>query len=300
MTAPDLEIRVPTGGAVDVSRSLQLQRFGPFDPCYRLGDGEGAVAIWPEAGPVTAHFRERGDEVVVRLWGPGAVAVAPRVARWAGAVDTFAGFAPEHPTLRQLHQRHRRVRQLVYPVVLEALVRTILQQRVAWKDAAASWKQMAERWGRAAPGPFGLVTPPDPGRLAGLRYHEVHELGVERRRAGVIREVAQRRARLQEVLDLEPAAAVGFLRRLPGIGPWTIGSLGSQALAHADAIPLGDLWLPSTIAWLLAQEERGDDPRMIALLRPYRPHRARVFQLTILGRLSAPRRAPRVDGRWVE
>jgi 3-methyladenine DNA glycosylase/8-oxoguanine DNA glycosylase len=83
------------------------------------------------------------------------------------------------------------------------------------------------------------------------------------------------------------------LRSLPGIGIWTTATVAHLVQGDADAVPVGDWHLPSMVAWALAGERRADDARMLELLEPFRPHRARVWRLIEAGAPMPPRRAPR-------
>jgi 3-methyladenine DNA glycosylase/8-oxoguanine DNA glycosylase len=50
-------------------------------------------------------------------------------------------------------------------------------------------------------------------------------------------------------------------------------------LGDPDAVIVGDLHIPRLVAWALAGETEADDPRMLALLEPYRGHRFRLIRL---------------------
>ena len=65
------------------------------------------------------------------------------------------------------------------------------------------------------------------------------------------------------------------------------------AFGDPDAVIVGDYHLPSFVGWNLVGERDADDERMLELLEPFRPHRARVVAL--LGREGVPalRRAPK-------
>jgi hypothetical protein len=48
------------------------------------------------------------------------------------------------------------------------------------------------------------------------------------------------------------------------------------------------------VAWNLAGERTADDARMLELLEPERPHRARAMQLILAAGTAPPRRGPRL------
>jgi 3-methyladenine DNA glycosylase/8-oxoguanine DNA glycosylase len=98
---------------------------------------------------------------------------------------------------------------------------------------------------------------------------------------------------------LERAAAVGDavlenrLLGIPGIGPWTAAHVMHVVAGDTDAVPVGDWHLPRHVGFALAGEPRADDARLLELLEPFRPHRARVWRLLVAGTRPPPRRAPR-------
>jgi 3-methyladenine DNA glycosylase/8-oxoguanine DNA glycosylase len=183
--------------------------------------------------------------------------------------------------------------------VAEALVPTILEQKVAGMEARRSWRALVRRLGEPAPGPApaGLTVPPAPARLAATPSWVFHRCGVERGRADTIRRAMARAARVEEVADVPLDDAYRRLRALPGVGPWSAAEVGLVALGDADAVSVGDYHLPSQVAWALAGERTGTDERMLELLEPYRGHRGRVLRLLTVAAVGPPRRAPRMSLR---
>jgi 3-methyladenine DNA glycosylase/8-oxoguanine DNA glycosylase len=56
---------------------------------------------------------------------------------------------------------------------------------------------------------------------------------------------------------------------------------------------VGDYHLPHAIGYALDGTARSTDERMLELLTPYRPHRARVIRLLTISGISAPRFGPK-------
>ena len=84
------------------------------------------------------------------------------------------------------------------------------------REAKDGYRRMARALGEPAPGPAGLLLPPDPAALAGLAYHRFHPWGIERNRAEIIISVARRRRRIVETAEMDLASAYRRLRALPG------------------------------------------------------------------------------------
>jgi 3-methyladenine DNA glycosylase/8-oxoguanine DNA glycosylase len=121
-----------------------------------------------------------------------------------------------------------------------------------------------------------------------------HQCGVERRRADTVRVAATYAARLDDAVTLPRDDALARLTALPGVGVWTAAEVAQVALGDADAVSVGDYHLPNTVAWALAGEARADDNRMLELLEPFRPHRARVIRLLEAAGIAAPKFGPRM------
>jgi 3-methyladenine DNA glycosylase/8-oxoguanine DNA glycosylase len=178
-------------------------------------------------------------------------------------------------------------------------VPAILEQKVTGTEAWRGLRGLIRRWGEPAPGPFGLWLLPSPSVIASIPYHALHPMGVERRRAVLIRRVADRAIRFEEVLGLTRDAAYARLTALPGIGPWTAAEVMLRAAGDPDAVSVGDFHLPNVVAFTLAGEIRGTDARMLELLEPWRGHRARVIRLLETSGLRPPAFGPRYAPRSI-
>jgi 3-methyladenine DNA glycosylase/8-oxoguanine DNA glycosylase len=275
---------------VSVTLSLATLRHGPRDPTVRVRDGEVWRATRTPGGPATVCYTQRSDEVVVRAWGPGAehaLAAAPAV---LGVHDDLEGWNPSaHPVLADLDHRLPGLRMIATGAVIEAIVPTVIEQKVTSKEAHESWRRMAWRWGEPGPGPDAVRLPPSPHRLSCEPYYAYHRFGLERKRADILRRLADRSQRVEE------AAGIGRsrLEAFPGVGAWTSAKVAQVAWGDADAVPVGDYHLPSVVVYALTGRRGGDDDAMLELLEPFAPHRGRAARLLKLGGPRRPRRAPR-------
>ena len=294
MIERSLELR----GPLDLAATLAPLVHGRGDRTIRLARGEALLAFLTPDGPATMHLRQvTATGLAVRAWGPGADRAAADAASLVGEDDRPELFVAAHPLLRDLQRRHPGLRLPRTGRVFHALVPSVLEQKVTGTEAFRSYAALLRRYGEPAPGPGGLVLPPTPEALAGLPYHAYHPLGVERRRAEVIRHAAMRSAWLDASRSSEEAGA--RLRSLAGIGPWTAAEVVRSAFGDPDAVSIGDYHVPDTVAWALAREPRANDERMLELLEPYRGQRGRVQRLLEVGRISAPRRGPRMVPRSI-
>jgi 3-methyladenine DNA glycosylase/8-oxoguanine DNA glycosylase len=285
---------------VHLGQTLAPLAHGRGDPQLRFAaDGVWRATRTPD-GPATVHLRTLpGGEVEVTTWGPGAEWAVAQAPDLLGGRDSLAGWEPRHPLIRDLHRRHPGLRIGRTGLVLEALVPAVLEQKVTGEEARRSWRLLLYRFGTPAPGPGaerGLRVLPAAPELAALPSWEWHRLGVEEKRARVIRAAAGVAPRLEEAVSLPADAALARLQVVPGIGPWTAAEVAQRAFGDPDAVSVGDYHLPHFVGWALAGH-RVDDDGMLELLAPYRPHRHRAVRLLEASGLRAPRFGPRFAGR---
>ena len=299
MPPPDISATLPLPFPLDLDLTLGLLQRGPSDPTIRFGDGEVWRAARTPDGPASIRLRLRGARLVADAWGAGAGWMIGHTPALIGFDDQPNAFLPAHRLLADLHRHHPGLRLGRTGLVFEALLPSILEQKVPSVEAWASYSGLVRALGDPAPGDAGLRLPPAPQRLLATPYWAVHRFGIERRRFAVIQAAAARARRLEATADMDPIDARGLLTTLPGIGPWSAAEVSVVAYGDPDVVSLGDYHLPHQVAWALAGEARGTDARMLELLEPYRGHRTRVIRLLTLGGIQAPRFGPRMRLRRI-
>ena len=306
---PDGDLQLAVDGPLDLRLTLGIHQRGTGDPGLRF---EVSGSTWrasrtPE-GPVTLLVEALAGGVRARAWGPGSTWALAHLGALLGVDDDPSALVPRHAAVAAAARRTRGLRFGWTGAVLEALVPAILEQKVTGDEARRAYRGLVARYGEAAPGDFGLRLQPTPEVLAGLPHHAFHPLGLERRRAELVRAVCRNAVRLESLGDsaagpaAEPearSAAYAALRAVPGIGPWTAAEVGARAFGDPDAVSVGDFHLPNMVAWALAGEPRGTDERMLELLEPYRGQRGRVIRLLELSGAKAPRLGPRLAPRRI-
>ena len=276
----------------DVGTALSSCRHGRYDPTTRLvrtgaaasSTGEFVRAARTVDGPGTVHVRwQHGDSItVLGAWGPGADRLRDQVPTMAGSEDRGAPelLTAPHPVIAAAAQAHRHVRLGRTGDPYAELLPTIIEQRITAGEALRQWAGLCRLLGDAAPGPFeGLLLPPAPDVLATTPYWRLHRLGIERKRAAALIEVARHADKIARWAELTASDAGTRLALLRGVGAWTIGNVLRVAWGDPDAVAVGDYHHKNTVAWSLAGEPRGSDERMMELLEPYRGQRGRVVQL---------------------
>jgi 3-methyladenine DNA glycosylase/8-oxoguanine DNA glycosylase len=284
---------------IDVGLTLAPLRHGPGDPTTRFLPGEYWRATRTPRGAATLRMRPLGDRVAITAWGAGAEAAMDAVPRLLGMDDEPARLELAAGPLRDLARRFSGVRFGRTDAVMESLIPAVIEQKVVGVDAQRSYRSLVLRYGERAPGPGALWLAPRPEILAAIPYHALHPLGLEQRRASILARAARHAAWLEAATALAPGDALGRLRTIHGVGPWTAAEIARTALGDPDAVSVGDYHIPSLVTWVLAGEPRGDDARMLELLEPFRGQRARLVRLLELSGWRPPKRGPRMPLRSI-
>jgi len=280
----------------------QLEISGPFDlgsttRVLKVGSRDRDGAWWwateTSDGPATVRVARTHGGVEGESWGPGGNVLLDRLPGLIGANDV-AEIEAEAANVADLLRRSASTRLGATGAVFESTVLAVLGQLVTKAESTEARRALVHRFGRPVPGPNESVTMfPRPEVVAALTYDDLHDLGIERKRASTVIEVARRSKRLHEILDMDKDAARRRLSAVRGIGPWTAENVMGVAYGDKDAVPPGDYHLPNSIAFALAGETRGDDQRMFELLEPYRPERRRIVVALKVAGFHAPRYGPR-------
>lgn len=229
---------------------------------------------------------ERAAQRWIELEGP-----LDPVASWRPLASGFGSVpAPVH----RLARAARGLRLPCLPGWLEPLTLLVLQQQVSGREAARAWRALVHAVSEPAPGPRQeLWLPPSAAALRELPPWSFAPLGISARQGETLRRIGGHAERIEEARSLPPEEAALRLLSVPGIGRWSVSSLLLRAGGEPDVAPVGDLHLPSLVAYTLAGEERADDARMLELLEPCRGHRGWAVRWIEAGGRAPPRRHPR-------
>lgn len=275
---PGASATFDTPAGYDFDETLRFTRFGPGDPTSRRGPGWFAKTWRRRNGVVTLRLERSGREAVVaHAWGDDADSVMPLVPALLGLHDDSGGFSPL-PPLDVLNRRFRGLRLARVPWPLDKLLAYIFQQRVRFEDAATSWRQLVWRHGEPAPGMPELRVTPPVAQFLSLGDYQWRAAGVDFHRQRAAREALRYAHRIHETVAMDQPEVRRRLGALPGVGPWTVDMTMGFGFGDADAVPIGDYGLPSTVAFALAGERRATDRRMLELLAPYAGQRFRVIR----------------------
>lgn len=293
---------------VDLRLTLEPLRHCGGDLTIRISDDEVWLARRTNEGSATLRLRliardAASATVQAQAWGPGAIVALDAIPGLAGAFDRPDLLEPHHALVHELVRRMPGFRMTRTGQLLPELVPAALGQKVTGIEMARGYVGLLRLLGEPAPGPgstMGLLVPPPGEQLAALPYFELHQFGVERRRADLVRRLAGRARSIEALTALSPSEASARLQTISGVGPWTAAEAVRTAFGDPDAVSIGDAHVHDMVGWALAAEPRASDERMLEILEPYRGQRARVVALLEAGGVHIPRFGPRFSPRGID
>jgi DNA-3-methyladenine glycosylase II len=191
---------------------------------------------------------------------------------------------------RPWHRPRRR------PLAWEALAWAVTKQLIDSPRAAAIQRRMVRRWGEAAASPFtageALRDVPSATTIAARAPAELAAVDLASGRAVALiaaaREVAAGR--------VDPADRVGDrrLRRIRGIGPWTLQCLGLHGRGEPDSLPAGDLGYLKLVGRLANLGRRATVEEVEEFFAPYEPYRGLAGSFVLVHYHRVVAKAPRL------
>ncbi|WP_018682360.1 DNA-3-methyladenine glycosylase family protein [Actinokineospora enzanensis] len=284
------------GYPLDLAAVLRPLRRGTGDPAFRQDERGIWLAANTPDGPGTLLLRVHAGEVCADAWGSGADVLVDGVPALLGAEDDDSGFECLHPLIAETRRAKPGLRLGATGRVWDVLLAAVLEQKVTGVEARQSWRELARRFGTAAPGPApaGTRVPPTPTAVLGIPDWEWHTAGVDRTRRRTLIAAAQVAGRLERAAELRGVEGRLLLRKVPGIGVWTAAEVAQRAWGDPDAVSVGDYHIPALVGYALAGHKT-DDHGMLDLLAPYAPHRQRVVRYIEASGFAKPRFGPRMS-----
>lgn len=286
---------VPLGAVVSVFRR------GGGDPTSRRDHDAWWFGWLTPDGAVTLRLSVSAGagEVAVQAWGAGSGWALEQVPDLVGERDDPTGFEPLHAPVGEAWRVFPGWRVPRSGLVLQALVPSVIEQKVTGQEAFSGYRRLVTRFGEPAPGPgsdLGLRVPPTAAGWAGIPSWEWLAAGVDPARSRTVVRLVRHAGRIEECADLPVEAARARLQALPGVGRWTWAEVAQRALGLADEVSFGDYHVAKNIGWALTGTPV-DDEGLAELLQPYAGHRYRVQRLLELAGANRPRRGPRMSPR---
>ena len=257
---------------------------------FRLPRGSAPDGVLRVRGGVVHRLVTVGEEpVVVRVAQLAADRVlfgaqAKRRAAAQAAIARMRFALGVDDDLRPFYERFRRdpligalvrarpwLRVRRRPEPFEALAWAITEQLIDFPRAAAIQRRLVWRLGPSC-SDSGLRAPPGPAAVAaaGSARLEACDLAPGRARslARAAREVASGRV---DLASGDHETAWRRLRRIPGIGPWTVELLALQGHGRYDQVPAGDLNFLKLVGRMRtgSPHARGTEDEVRELFAPY-------------------------------
>jgi 3-methyladenine DNA glycosylase/8-oxoguanine DNA glycosylase len=263
---PPSPFRLPGGGMDGVVR----RRNGVLERLLHVG---GEPVVLRAAQP--AH-----DRVVMGAWAATREAAEAGLARLRfglGVDDDLRPFLRafrDDPWIGASVRRAPWLRPPRRAAPFEALAWAVCEQLIEFERATAIERRIVFRLGRRCER-TGLRDLPDAAALAGTSPARLQSFDLALSRAIALRRCAHEVAQGRVDLDApDHEAGWARLRRIPGIGQWTIDMLAQQGQGRHDAFPAGDLGFLKLIGRLLSGGDpyaRATEEQVRAAFAPYGP-----------------------------
>jgi DNA-3-methyladenine glycosylase II len=152
------------------------------------------------------------------------------------------------------------------PATFQTLILTILEQQVSLASAYAAFKKLKEK--------VGYITP---SRILSLSDEEMRACYFSRQKMGYARHLAtaiqERQLNLRKLAGGTNEQIRMELKKIKGIGDWTVDVYLMHALQRADLFPLGDIALVNSLKETKKLKLDISREDMLAIAEKWRPYR---------------------------
>lgn len=193
----------------------------------------------------------------------------------------FYRLASGHPVLERLTVELEGLKPFKPPDLFSMLVIAITEQQISMTAAHSIRARFVRGFGT----PVGdLFAYPRPRDVEGVSVERLKSIGLSRRKAEYIREIA----RMISSGEIEPESWRGMkmeelaeeLGRIPGVGEWTIEYLMVRGLGNYDVVPATDLGIKRVVGSCLGEGDPASPEEVEELLERWSPYRGlAVFYL---------------------
>lgn len=297
-TAAPLRTTYSPSAPVDLALTVGVLQRGRGDATMVV-DGTGTwCTMRTPLGPATLHLVRRAAAIEATAWGVGAEWAIAGVPELLGHGDDWAGFdVSTNAFLADSLHRNPGLRLTRTRLVFEAMLPTVLEQKVTTVEARRALRYLIARHGEVAPGPAPAVMRVFPSAAAwrAVPSWEWHRAGVGPQRSETAVRVASVADSLERTLSLGRGGpeVERALRSIRGVGVWTAAGTMQRAHGDADSPSIGDYHLPEFVGRALTGRPVDDDG-MLELLEPWAGHRQRVVRLIEASGFVKPRFGPRM------
>ena len=184
--------------------------------------------------------------------------------------DNFFQFcdvlAKKDKDLRQIIKQHGYPPMWTRPASFQTLILFILEQQVSLASAYAAFKKLKAR--------IGYVTP---SKILSLTDEELRSCYFSRQKIVYARELAKavqsKQLSLKKFSNAHEDEIRIELKKVKGIGDWTVDVYLMHALQRSDLFPLGDIALVNSLKETKQLHPKVTREDMLAIAEPWRPYR---------------------------
>ena len=184
--------------------------------------------------------------------------------------DNFNSFcdvlAKKDKDLRGVIRAHGYPPMWTRPASFQTLILTILEQQVSLASAYAAFKKLKER--------IGYVTP---SKVLSLTDEELRSCYFSRQKIVYARELAKaiqsKQLQLKKFTNAHEDEVRIELKKIKGIGDWTVDVYLMHALQRTDLFPLGDIALVNSLKEVKQLHSQTTKEKMLKISESWRPYR---------------------------
>lgn len=174
--------------------------------------------------------------------------------------------AKKDKELRNIIRKHGYPPMWTRPASFQTLILTILEQQVSLASAYAAFKKLKEK--------IGYVTP---AKILSLSDEELHSCYFSRQKIVYARELAKaiqsKELRLHRFSNAHEDEIRIELKKIKGIGDWTVDVYLMHALRRTDLFPLGDIALVNSLKEVKQLQAHTTKEKMLKISESWRPYR---------------------------
>jgi len=152
------------------------------------------------------------------------------------------------------------------PSTFQTLILMILEQQVSLASAYAAFKKLRDK--------VGYVTP---AKILRLTDEELRACYFSRQKIVYARELASaiqsKKLKLRTLSDAGEDIIRTELKKIKGIGDWTVDVYLMHALQRTDLFPLGDIALVNSLKEVEKLPPHTTKEKMLRIAEPWRPYR---------------------------
>lgn len=174
--------------------------------------------------------------------------------------------ARQDADLKQIIQRHGFPPMWTRPASFQSLILFILEQQVSLASAYAAFKKLKAKIGFVTPAKILLLT------NAELRacYFSRQKIIYAKELAGSIQ---SKKLILKRLTHKQEDEVRHELKKIKGIGDWTVDVYLMHSLQRTDLFPLGDIALVNSLKEIKRLHPHTTKEKMLKIAEPWRPYR---------------------------